>query len=155
MGLQLRFRHVLLILLGTMVGVPLGTAVTTFFYADGLSYLSTDPKACINCHAMQDQFDAWQNSSHHTIAKCNDCHSHGNIIQKFSQKGINGFLHSAAFTTGWFRDPIRIKSFNLAITQKTCLNCHSNLIESSRFDHSTFDNKNCLNCHREVGHRKW
>lgn len=144
-----------LTLLGVFVGVPVGSGLVTFFYADGLSYLSPNPKACTNCHVMQAQYDSWQASSHHTIAKCNDCHSHGSIIEKYAQKGLNGFLHSAAFTSGLFHEPIRIRDFNLKITQKTCRSCHSSLIESSRFDHGSFDQNNCLTCHREVGHRKW
>ena len=34
-------------------GVLLGIGATTFEYAEGLSYLSTDPKACANCHIMR------------------------------------------------------------------------------------------------------
>lgn len=142
-------------MLGLLVGLPVGTGVTTFLYADGLSYLSGDPKACINCHVMQSQYDSWQASSHKTVANCNDCHSNGNIMQKYSQKAINGFLHSFAFTTSYFHEPIRIKEFNLRITKKACLSCHNQLAESSQFDHQSFSENNCLNCHREVGHRKW
>jgi len=40
-------------------GVLLGLGGTTFDYAEGLSYLSTDPAACANCHIMQPQYDAW------------------------------------------------------------------------------------------------
>lgn len=148
-------RTFFLVAMGLLFGIPLGTSMATFIYADGLSYLSTNPTACINCHVMKDQFDAWQASSHKTVATCNDCHSHGNVIQKYSQKALNGFMHSWAFTTGRFHEPIQIKNFNLAITKKSCTSCHTQLIESSRYDHQSFDENNCLNCHREVGHRKW
>jgi len=40
------------------LGVLLGIGGTTFNYAEGLSYLSTDPAACANCHIMQPQYDA-------------------------------------------------------------------------------------------------
>lgn len=151
---MVRFRTVVFVFLGLLVGVPTGTTLATFIYADGLSYLSKDPRACINCHAMQDQYNAWQASSHHTVAVCNDCHSNGNILSKYMQKGINGFLHSLAFTTGQYHEPIQIKSFNLEITKRSCLSCHSDLVESSKESHQSFDNLNCLSCHREVGHRK-
>lgn len=147
-------RTLIYILIGCMIGVPLGSATATFLYADGLSYLSKDPRACTNCHVMQSQYDSWQSSSHHTVATCNECHSHGTIIEKYIQKGVNGLAHSWAFTTGIFHEPIRIKNFNLKIVQKNCFSCHDNLIQSSQFGHSSFDNKNCLNCHKEVGHRK-
>ena len=42
----------------------------TFQYAEGLSYFSTDPKACANCHIMQREYDDWQRASHHAVATC-------------------------------------------------------------------------------------
>ena len=41
-------------LLAVMVGVLLGVGGYTFFYAEGLSYLSSDPKACVNCRLCED-----------------------------------------------------------------------------------------------------
>ena len=31
----------------------------TFVYAKGLSYLTPDPRACLNCHVMYSQYDGW------------------------------------------------------------------------------------------------
>lgn len=146
---------VLIISIGLLFGIPVGTGVVTFLYADGISYLSSNPRACINCHIMQDQFNSWQASSHHTVAKCNDCHSHGSNLEKYMQKGLNGFLHSAAFTTNYFHEPIRIKGFNHRIVQKNCRSCHADFIETSRTSHQSFGDHSCLNCHKNVGHRKW
>jgi hypothetical protein len=42
----------LALLLGCLLGVPAGVGAFTFVYAKGLSYLSTDPRAYVNCHAM-------------------------------------------------------------------------------------------------------
>ena len=44
----------------------LGVSAYTFTYAEGFSYLSDDPKACINCHIMNDQYHSWSSSSHHS-----------------------------------------------------------------------------------------
>lgn len=129
--------------------------MATFIYADGMSYLTNNPAACVNCHSMNPQYEAWQASSHRSVAVCNDCHAHGNFLEKYSQKAVNGFLHSFAFTTGWHPEPIRIKNFNLEIAKRACLTCHGPLVETSRFDHLSFGDKDCLKCHREVGHRKW
>lgn len=152
---KLKSAHFFLISLGIFLGIPLGTGVGTFIYADGFAYLSNNPKACMNCHVMKSQFDSWQASSHHTIAKCNDCHAQGTVLEKYSQKAVNGFLHSFAFTTGYYHDPIFIKDFNQRIVQRSCLSCHSQFIESSHFNKDEFNKKNCTDCHREVGHRKW
>jgi cytochrome c nitrite reductase small subunit len=48
----------------------LGAGGYTFFYARGASYLSSDPRMCVNCHIMRDQFDGWQKASHHAFARC-------------------------------------------------------------------------------------
>jgi len=52
-------------------------AVVAFTYvftlAKGLSYLSSDPKACINCHVMNTSYATWQHSSHSQV-KCIECH---------------------------------------------------------------------------------
>jgi cytochrome c nitrite reductase small subunit len=60
------------VLLSVMTGVLIGVGSYTFLYAHGLSYLSSDPKACVNCHIMQPQFDSWQKASHHAVATCVD-----------------------------------------------------------------------------------
>ena len=145
-------RSAFLITLGVLSGLPVGTGVATFFYADGLSYFSNDATSCVNCHAMRDQYEAWKDSSHKTVAVCNDCHSNGHKIQRYAQKAINGALHSWAFTTGDYPEPIQIKKFNRDITQRSCLDCHQNLIESSQFSHGGLGSKNCLHCHKNVGH---
>lgn len=141
--------------LGLLIGAPLGVSTATFVFADGFSYLSGNPKACVNCHIMQENFDAWKNSSHHSIATCNDCHTSGSVVSKYGQKALNGFLHSWAFSTGLFEEPIRIKGFNRKIVLSNCVRCHDQLGESSRFGHSGFATRNCLDCHQNSGHRKW
>lgn len=145
----------IIISIGILVGLPIGTSTATFVLADGFSYLSGNPKACVNCHIMNENYNSWESSSHHGFASCNDCHTNGTMLEKYSQKALNGFLHSFAFTTGFFSEPIRIKEFNRKIVIKNCLSCHSELIASSRFGHVGFGAGNCLQCHQNVGHRKW
>ena len=85
---------VLAILVGALVGV--GSA--TFDYASGLSYLSNDPEACVNCHIMNDQFDSWRKGPHHAAATCNDCHVPPHFPEKYLAKARNGWHHSVGFT---------------------------------------------------------
>jgi cytochrome c nitrite reductase small subunit len=61
-------------LVAGLVGVLLGVGGFTGYYGEGLSYFSSNPAACTNCHIMKPQFDSWQKASHHTIAGCVDCH---------------------------------------------------------------------------------
>ena len=62
------------ILFGVLLGTTLGVGTFTFVYAEGLSYLSSDPQACANCHIMRPQLEGWQKASHHSAATCVDCH---------------------------------------------------------------------------------
>lgn len=69
--------------LGALLGAFVGTVGYTAHYAKATSYLSNDPKACINCHVMNEQYDGWSSSSHHARATCNDCHvPHDSLIAK-------------------------------------------------------------------------
>jgi cytochrome c nitrite reductase small subunit len=45
----------LAIVLAGLTGTLAGLGVYTFHYGEGLSYFSTDPRACKNCHVMNDQ----------------------------------------------------------------------------------------------------
>src|SRR5262245_34154410 len=81
-----------------LVGVVIGLGGYTFHYAEGSSYFSTDPTACVNCHVMREQYDGWRKSSHHAFATCNDCHTPHALVPKYMVKAENGFWHSTAFT---------------------------------------------------------
>lgn len=132
------------------LGILAGLGLFAFVYGDGAAYLSDDPAGCANCHVMQDHYDSWQNSSHAPAAVCNDCHLPTSFIGKWWTKADNGLLHSVAFTTGAFPDPIRIKPRNARRTQQACLECHADLahalIEDARGPAP------CARCHSSVGH---
>jgi len=140
-------------IVGAAVGIACGIGAFTFIYAKGASYLTNDPKACANCHIMEDHYGAWMKSSHRSVAVCNDCHAPHNLIGKYIVKADNGFWHSFAFTTGRFPDPIRIKERNRKVTEKACLYCHQALVEEifPRSAHSG-QNMSCVRCHADVGH---
>lgn len=139
--------------LGLAVGVPLGWGLFTFVYAQGASYLSTDPRACVNCHVMQPQYDSWQQSSHHTSAGCVDCHLPASGLEKWIAKGVNGWNHSKAFTTQAYPEPIAITPKNADILQANCLRCHGalvhDLVAAARTDAEAV---RCVHCHFDVGH---
>ena len=142
------------IALAGLFGGVIGLGGFTFSYASGLSYLSNDPAACVNCHIMREQFDGWNAGPHHAVATCNDCHTpHTSIAAKYAVKAINGFRHSYAFTTGDFEEPIRILPMDREIAQAACLHCHGAL--TNDMNHAnTDDPTDCLRCHKGVGHPK-
>jgi cytochrome c nitrite reductase small subunit len=135
------------------LGLLVGVGGYTFSYAEGLSYFSSDPKACANCHIMQSQFDSWQKSSHHTVAGCVDCHLPVPFAEKMLVKASNGYHHSKGFTLQDFDEPIRIKPGNARVLQDNCLRCHGdvvhNLVSGAKSDK---DAVLCVKCHFSVGH---
>src|SRR5688572_20636835 len=109
-------------------GLFFGVGFFTFGYGQGASYFSKDPKACVNCHIMQPQFDSWQKASHHTVATCVDCHLPHEFLPKLIAKSENGFWHSKGFTLQDFHEPIFIRERNTKILQENCLHCHEGLV---------------------------
>lgn len=135
------------------VGIAAGIGGYTFIYAKGASYLTNDPRSCANCHIMQNHFDAWQKSSHHAVAVCNDCHTPKPFVSKWLVKGLNGWNHSLAFTTQRFHEPLTITPFNLKVTENACRRCHQAIVEAIDLPHHAGGEKmSCVRCHPHVGH---
>ncbi|MBI2516233.1 MAG: cytochrome c nitrite reductase small subunit [Opitutae bacterium] len=149
----LRKHPVLLLAIIALFGVVAGFCTYTFTYARGFSYFSNDPRACMNCHIMRDQFDGWQKSPHHAVASCNDCHTPHGFINKYLSKAENGFWHSKGFTLQDFHEPIMIRPKNVAVLQQNCVACHAQIVDGIN-THPGDPRKmlDCLHCHREVGH---
>ena len=131
------------------VGVALGLGATTFQYAEGLSYLSHDPKACVNCHIMRPQYDSWQKGGHHHTAACVDCHLPADFPYNYLAKARNGWNHSKAFTLQNFPEPIRITEPNAEILQANCERCHEGLLHDMT---AASGAPSCVHCHADVGH---
>ena len=144
----------ILLLISVLLGSVLGLGLFTFSYGEGLSYFSTDPRACVNCHIMNEQYDSWQKAGHHQSAKCVDCHLPHDFVGKYIAKADNGWRHSKAFTLQNFHEPIQITPRNADILQANCIRCHGQfvheLVTGSRLP--TRDSVQCVHCHRGVGH---
>jgi len=141
------------ILLAVTLGLAAGVGSYTFRYAEGLSYFSTDPAACVNCHIMRPQYDAWQKSSHHDVAKCVDCHLPQAFIPKYLAKAENGYRHGERFTTQNFVEPIFVQAAGRKILQDNCVRCHELLVhEIGASRRGKSDDLSCVHCHAGVGH---
>ena len=133
------------------VGILAGLSLYTFDYAEGTSYFLDDPSACIYCHVMQAQFDNWNRSTHQAVATCNDCHTPHAFPDKWIVKGVNGWNHSVAFTSGDFPNTIQIREFNLEVALDNCVDCHQTMV--SAINHPVADQAlSCVACHGNVGH---
>ena len=142
----------LLLALAVLIGIAAGIGGYTFVYAQGFSYLSSDPQVCANCHIMQSQYDAWQKSGHHHVAVCNDCHLPHGFFSKYVAKAINGFNHGKAYTLQNFAEPIAIKPFNSRILQDNCVDCHRPLVNEMLAATGRGEAPNCMHCHQSEGH---
>jgi cytochrome c nitrite reductase small subunit len=141
------------VILGVLAGLAAGLGGFVFVYARGTSYLTNDPRACANCHVMEDHYRGWQASSHHGVAVCNDCHTPPGVVAKYAVKAENGFWHSFAFTTGKFPEPIQARPKSRAVTERACRKCHAKLVDA--IDRSCGGHTGdvaCVRCHSSVGH---
>jgi cytochrome c nitrite reductase small subunit len=142
------------LVLGILVGVLIGIGCYAFVYAKGYSYLLNDPRACANCHSMNEQYSGWIKSSHHSAATCNDCHTPHNFLGKYAVKASNGFFHSFYFTTGKYPDVIQITRFDREVVEGACRHCHAEITQANDAAsvHGTAEGIHCTRCHLSVGH---
>jgi cytochrome c nitrite reductase small subunit len=147
-----RARRISAGVLAVTIGAVIGLGSFTFGYGKGWSYLSNDPTACANCHAMQSSLDSWEKSSHHHVAVCNDCHLPHDPIGKWVVKADNGFFHSLAFTLDDYPDAIRIKPRNHRVANHACRHCHADFLHEQLVIDDVGDELNCIRCHQSVGH---
>lgn len=139
--------------LAALVGVGLGLGAYTVDYAEGTSYLSDEPSACVNCHVMRDHHDAWQKTSHHAVANCNDCHVPVDFPWRYIVKAEHGWRHSKGFTLGDFHEPIRLHPSSRPVLIENCLRCHGGLFDAGAGHGFTGSApSDCLRCHADVGH---
>ncbi len=142
-------------------------AIVMFAYlvnaSKALSYLSTDPKACINCHVMNTQYATWQHSSHARSATCVECHlPTDTTINKYKAKARDGWNHSVAFTLNTYAQNMVISDDAAKRVQANCISCHARLTEVIISNSDNYHNFNgvpatdrlCWDCHRDVPHGK-
>jgi cytochrome c nitrite reductase small subunit len=147
--------------IGALVGALGGAAGYTAHYASATSYLSDDPKACINCHIMNEQYNAWSSSPHHARASCNDCHvPHDSVLSKYYVKAEHGYRHSKGFTFQDFHEPIQMKESSRRVVIDNCVRCHEAMTHEIRLaapgnapgSAGLTGGVDCLHCHSSVAH---
>ncbi len=140
-------------------GIIVGLGIYILYISNAVSYISDDPRACVNCHIMSPQFATWERSSHGRDTNCNDCHvPHDNFFRKYYFKANDGLRHATMFTLRMEPQVIRIKEAGKKAVQENCIRCHSNNIHPIALRaisaKSIFDegDRYCWDCHREVPH---
>jgi cytochrome c nitrite reductase small subunit len=142
------------------LGILVGLGLLIFRVSNASSYLSNDPRACINCHVMTTQYASWQRSSHARVATCSDCHvPHTNFIATYMFKASDGLRHATMFTFRLEPQVIQIKEAGSNVVQGNCLRCHGDRVHQTYLTRSiSLDErkegvgKYCWDCHRETPH---
>jgi cytochrome c nitrite reductase small subunit len=140
-------------------GVFCGFGLVILHISNATSYLSDDPRACVNCHIMAPQYATWQKGSHGRVTTCNDCHvPHDNIGRHYLFKAMDGGRHSFMFTFRLEPDVIQMHEPGIRVVQQNCIRCHENQMDTTRLPEVTGrmalhgDGKLCWDCHRDVPH---
>lgn len=151
----LKWRAPVIIILGIILG--LGAQIGVISNAP--SYLTDNPKACVNCHIMNSYYSSFEHSSHARDLVCNDCHvPHDNIIRKYWFKANDGLRHATIFTLRKEPQAIMIKDAGKGVVQENCIRCHSKQISEVSAGQMTIalakkgEGMLCWDCHREVPH---
>ena len=149
------WRMPVIIILGAFTGLFL----LLLKISNATSYISDDPRVCINCHIMTPQFATWAHSAHRGITDCNACHvPHDSFIRKYYFKASDGLRHSTIFTLRKEPQAIYIREAGKQVVQENCLRCHTSLFSdgpgmpweamAERHD------RQCLDCHRNTPHER-
>jgi cytochrome c nitrite reductase small subunit len=123
-----------------------------------VSYFSSDPQVCVNCHTMNTHYATWQHSSHREFAGCADCHlPSDSFVNKWLAKARDGFNHSVAMTLGGYGNNLMITDNAAARIQANCTKCHAEMVSQMIANHALYTanpekDRNCWDCHRTVPH---
>jgi cytochrome c nitrite reductase small subunit len=142
-----------------ILGVFVGVGITAFHLSNASSYLSDEPRTCINCHLMTPHFATWMNSSHGRSVTCGDCHvPQDNIFNKYMFKASDGMRHAFVFTFHIEPDIIQIKDAGIQAVQDNCIRCHEKQLGETTLPKNTGrafahgEGRLCWDCHRHVPH---
>ncbi|WP_109830432.1 cytochrome c nitrite reductase small subunit [Reichenbachiella versicolor] len=150
-----KWRIPVIILLGAISG--LGVYIVNI--SNATSYLSDDPKTCINCHVMTAEYITWDHSSHREVATCNDCHvPHDNVFNKYYFKAKDGLYHASIFTMRMEPQAIVMKEASAEVVQSNCVRCHKEQVTDAKMASWVFNHeesrteRTCWECHQYVPH---
>jgi cytochrome c nitrite reductase small subunit len=140
-------------------GILVGLFIHIFYSSKAYSYLSDDPKTCVNCHIMAPQYATWNHSAHREVTNCNDCHvPHNNVFNKYYFKTKDGLRHATMFTLRKEPQVIYIHEAGQQVVQSNCIRCHTDKITDSKVLNLTNEyhqyrtDRKCWECHRETPH---
>jgi nitrate/TMAO reductase-like tetraheme cytochrome c subunit len=136
-------------LAGFAVGGVLLFSVVSFWW-------TSQPSFCNRCHVMNKYVATWEASSHSEV-NCENCHTTPGLFGFLGGK-IAGLQVVMNYVRGEFED----YSFNAAVPNASCLQCHEDLLDEVFVDkendirvshfHIVENGGKCMNCHSTVAH---
>jgi cytochrome c nitrite reductase small subunit len=145
-------RHVLVATIGLM-GF---TAVGVLLFSAASFWWTSQPSFCGRCHVMEPYITAWEQSPHADV-NCESCHLTPGFFGFIGGK-IAGLQVVANYIRGDYED----WSFNAAVSNAACLQCHEEITEASIHDVDTGilvshrdileSGGKCMFCHSTVAH---
>lgn len=149
------WQPVVIVLLGAVTAL----GIYMVKVANVASYLTDDPRACINCHVMTTEYITWNHSSHRGVASCNDCHvPHDNIFKQYAFKAKDGLYHATIYTLKAEPQAIVMHEAGQVAVQNNCIRCHFDQVTDAKtiswVDSHLSDrlDRTCWECHRETPH---
>lgn len=135
----------------TLAGVALG-AILIF---SGISFWWTSqPSFCGRCHVMTPFIQAWEKSPHREV-NCENCHLNPGLFGF-----LGGKISSLQVVLNYVRGEYEDWSFNAAVPNASCLQCHEEILEHNvhssgiRVSHANIIGMGgkCISCHSTVAH---
>ena len=149
------WQPVVIVLLGAITAL----AIYMIKVANVTSYLTDDPRACINCHVMTTEYITWNHSAHREVANCNDCHvPHDNVLKKYAFKAKDGLYHATIYALRAEPQAIVMHEAGQKVVQNNCIRCHFDQVTDAKsvswVDSHLNDrlDRTCWECHRETPH---
>lgn len=140
-------------------GMIVGLGFYVIKVSNAVSYLSDDPRTCLNCHVMNAEYVTWDHSSHRNVTTCNDCHvPHDNVFNKYFFKAKDGLYHASVYTMRMEPQAITMREPSQEVVQNNCIRCHSDQVADAKMSAWVEGHKEnrferpCWECHRETPH---
>jgi cytochrome c nitrite reductase small subunit len=142
-----------------LLGIFFGLGILVLYLSKAGSYLSDDPKACVNCHVMNPQYANWAHDAHSRVTTCNDCHvPQTDFFNKYFFKAKDGLKHAYAFTFRLEPQVIIMEKETRPMIGGNCIRCHTETVQKEFLKpvlplyHNHLEERYCLDCHRFIPH---
>ena len=130
-----------------IAGFIVGILSFIFLLTDTALSYSDNARFCLNCHSMDEAYEALQNSNHKQL-KCTDCHAPHSYVPKVVFKTKSGMRDLYATVTNQIPQVIEATHETKEIIAANCLRCHSSTVEQVDMGNG----KLCTDCHRNSVH---